>query len=207
MVPWPVESMLHPASLLLAWFGFAIVLQGLPDVWLASAVLVSLMATAVCAARRGMNLLRRSRWLLLSFLILYLFATPGEYLPGFWGDIGLTREGVQQGVEQIGRFLALLASLALVHHLAGTQGLLAGLYWWLRPIPWSEPTVVRLSLVLEMVEQQHKINWREWLTPVQTKSDLPEQTAYLLLMPVLNVQDKLLMAGVIGAGVAWVLLP
>lgn len=199
--------MLHPASLLLAWFGFAIVLQGLPGVWLAAVVLASLMATAAWAARRGINLLRRSRWLLLSLFMLYLFATPGEYLPGFWGDIGLTREGVQQGGEQIGRLLALLASLALVHHLAGTQGLLAGLYWWLKPIPWRESTVVRLLLVLEMVEQEHKINWREWLVPAQTKADLLDQTAYHLSMPVLNVRDKLLMAGIAGAGVAWVLLP
>jgi hypothetical protein len=194
--------MLHPASLLLAWFGFAVVLQCVSHVWLFSLVVASLIVTVAFAARRGFSLLRRSRWLLLSLFVLYLLATPGEYLPGFWGDIGLTREGVQQGGEQIGRLLALLASLALLHQLAGTPGLLAGLYWWLKPVPWRDSTVVRLMLVLEMVEQQRKLNWREWLMPTQTTDALPEQSDYRLAMPSLHLQDKLLMAGMIGAGLA-----
>lgn len=196
----------HPASLLLAWLGFAVALQCLPHVWLFAAAVASLAMTAAFAARRGFNLLRRSRWLLLSLAVLYLFATPGEYLPGFWGDIGLTREGVQQGGEQIGRLLALLASLALVHQLAGTQGLLAGLYWWLKPLPWRESTVVRLMLVLEMIEQQRKVSWREWLVPTQTADGLPEQSDYRLSMPAMCLRDKLLMAAVIGAGLAFIIL-
>lgn len=198
--------MLHPAALLLAWFGFAVALQGLPHVWLSIVVGASLVVTAAYAARRGYSLLRRSRWLLLSLLVLYLFATPGEYLPGFWGDIGLTREGVQQGGEQIGRLLALLASLALLHQLAGTPGLLTGLYWWLKPLPWRDSTVARLMLVLEMVEQQRKIDWREWLMPTQTADDLPELSDYRLSMPPMRWGDKLLMAGIIGAGMAFIYL-
>ena len=199
--------MLHPASLLLAWFAFAVTLQCLPGVWLAAVVLASLMLGAVWATRRSICLVRRSRWLLLSLAVLYLFATPGVYWPGFWGDIGLTREGVQLGGQQIGRLLALLASLAFVHERAGTQGLLAGLYWWLKPLAWRESTIVRLMLVLEMVEQQRKANWREWLMPVPAKNDLPMMSAYPLSMPSLRVEDKLLMTGILGAGVAWFLLP
>ena len=198
--------MLHPASLLLAWFGFAVALQSLPLAWILIVVVASLLLTATFAARRGFSLLRRSRWLLLSLVVLYLFATPGEYLSGVWGDIGLTYEGVQQGGEQIGRLLALLASLALVHQVTGTQGFLTGLYWWLKPLPWRDSTVVRLMLVLEMVEQQSRRSWREWLTPPQTADNLSAQSDYCLSMPGLRVQDKLLMAGIIGTGLAFLYL-
>jgi hypothetical protein len=93
-----------------------------------------------------------------------------------------------------------------VHQVTGTQGFLTGLYWWLKPLPWRDSTVVRLMLVLEMVEQQSRRSWREWLTPPQTADNLSAQSDYCLSMPGLRVQDKLLMAGIIGTGLAFLYL-
>ncbi|MFN3884754.1 MAG: hypothetical protein ACK4Q4_08355 [Rhodocyclaceae bacterium] len=157
--------MFHPASLLLSWLAFALGLQWLDVFWLMSAAVICVMFALMLAPGRTRALLWRSRWLLLSLAILYSFATPGEYLPGLWGAFGLTEEGVEQGAEQIGRLLAMLASLALLHWRLGTSGLLAALYWLLRPFAWRDKSVVRLMLVLEAVERQRKIPWREWLTP------------------------------------------
>ena len=105
--------------------------------------------------------------------MLYLFATPGEYLPGVPGDIGLTFEGLWQGIEHTGRLLALLTSLALLHQVVGNAGLVAGFYTLMRPLPWREATVVRLMLVLDYVEQEKTPGWRAWLMPAPALAEEP----------------------------------
>lgn len=189
--------MLHPAALLLTWFGFALGLQWLPVSWLIVIALMCVVVALTLASERSLNLLQRSRWLLISLAVLYFFATPGAYLPGIFGDIGLTYEGLLQGGEQIGRLLAMLTSLALLHQTIGTQGLLTGLYCLLKPFPWREVTVVRLMLVLEHVEQKRHIQWREWLMPSEQISvQLPE--TLLLTVPRFRWFDAALLLVVFG---------
>lgn len=166
-MPWrsPVRAMIfHPAALLLAWAGFALSLQWAGLATVLAAASVSLATALYFAHVRCRNLLYRSRWLLLSLAALFVFFTPGEYLDGMAGSIGVTREGLILGSEYLGRLLALLASLALLHEHVGTQGLLAGLHALLAPFPWRETTVVRLMLVLEHVECRPSGGWREWLS-------------------------------------------
>lgn len=157
--------MFHPATLLFAWLVFALALQWLDVFWLIAVAAICVILALALAPKHTRALLWRSRWLLLSLAMLCFFATPGEYLPGFAGTIGLTYEGARQGAEQSGRLLAMLASLALLHRQLGTAGLLAGLHWLLQPFAWREKTVVRLMLVLDTVERRRAISWREWLTP------------------------------------------
>lgn len=191
--------MWHPVSLLLAWLAFALVLQWLPAHLMIGVAAASLVLALSLAFERSRNLLRRSRWLLLSLVVLFLFMTPGEYLPGIGGDLGLTYEGLWDAGEHLGRLLALLASLALLHEKIGTSGLLAGLYCLLGPFAWREATVVRLMLVLEYVEQKQPVGWREWLKGggMQEVSASPE--SYRLLMPSLQLRDKLLIGGLLAA--------
>ncbi len=157
--------MFHPASLLLAWVVYAAGLSWLPVIWLAVFSALSSIAAFVWATDRSRRLLYRTRWLFLSLAVLYLFATPGEYLPGVAGDIGLTFEGLWQGLEHAGRLLALLTSLALLHQIVGNAGLVAGFHTLMKPLPWREATVVRLMLVLDYVEQDKTPGWRAWLMP------------------------------------------
>lgn len=186
-LPFP---MWHPVSLLLSWFGLVLVLQQLPLFPLIILTLVCLLLAAIYAPERSRSLLWRSRWLLFSLMILFLFITPGEYLPGTWGDIGLTYEGLRQCGEYLGRLLTMLASLALLHQALGTQGLLAGFYWLLGPLPGRKITVVRLMLVLEFVEQKRQTGWREWLVPEQTGTTASD--SYSLAMPNFHLRDKAL---------------
>lgn len=166
--------MWHPLTLLLCWVGFALWLQSISALILLGPVtLLSLVLAGMFAARRTRTLLWRARWLFLSLAILFLFFTPGEYVPVLPSWLGLTHEGVLRAADQLGRLLALLASLALLHQQVGTQGLLAGLHALLRPFAWRDATVVRLMLVLELVEQQRAVPWREWLTPSTRDQDLP----------------------------------
>jgi len=184
--------MLHPATLLVTWICFALILQAATMSLLAGLVTVSFLLAAILAPTRSMRLLRRSRWLLLSIGVLFLFFSPGEYLPGFAGRIGLTYEGVMHAGEQTGRLLAILLSLALLHEHIGTPGLLAGLYKLLRPFAWRETTVVRLMLVLEFIEDKRVSGWREWLS-LGAQADGTERNHFALVMPHLRQLDLAVM--------------
>lgn len=164
--------MFHPASLLLSWAGYALALQWTRWTWLVPLLLITSSLALWLATRRSRQLLWRTRWLFLSLLLLFLFATPGEYLPGLPGQMGITYEGLAQGGEQIARLLILLLSLALLHEHLGNRGLMTGLYWLLQPFAWRDVTVVRLMLVLEYVEQKSSVvAWRQWFAD---EADVPE---------------------------------
>ncbi|MDP1525135.1 MAG: hypothetical protein Q8M20_04955 [Rhodocyclaceae bacterium] len=192
--------MFHPASLLLTWTGVAIGLQWSPWQWLLPLLLMASLLAFRLAARRSRQLLWRTRWLLLSLLLLFLFATPGEYLPGLVGQLGITREGLAQGGEQIGRLLILLLSLALLHEHLGNQGLMTGLYWLLQPFSWRDVTVVRLMLVLEYVEQKSSVSaWRNWFADEANLPDVVDGATCRLVQQPIAWQDRLLIL-LLGAG-------
>lgn len=185
--------MFHPASLLLTWAGVALGLQWSHWTWLVPLLLITTLLAFRLATRRSRQLLWRTRWLLLSLLLLFLFSTPGEYLPGLAGQLGITHEGLVQGGEQIARLLILLLSIALLHEHLGNQGLMSGLHWLLQPFAWRDVTVVRLMLVVEYVEQRSSVSsWRNWFAD---ESDLPEvvesATCRLVQQPITR-QDRLL---------------
>lgn len=191
--------MVHPAALLVLWVGFAFALQWATFVLAVAVGAVCLAVALVFASRRSRNLLRRSRWLLLSLFVLLLFFTPGEYLPGIAGQAGITHEGLSSTGTHLGRLIAMLASLALLHERIGMQGLLAGFYWVLGGLGVRDATVVRLMLVLEQVERQEKTDWRNWLTPVAAEGG----TEVLhLQMPPVTVLDRVLIGGTLLAMLA-----
>lgn len=158
---------LHPATLLLAWGVFVGLLQPLPAAALAWIAAVLLSLAWAFARHRSLALLRRTRWLFLSIILLFALATPGQRLPGVAGDLGVTHDGVLLAVEHVLRLLLLLSSLAVLHERLGTPGMMAGLYWLLAPLAqWRtlrERIVVRLMLVLDQVESAPAANWRDWL--------------------------------------------
>lgn len=190
----------HPAALLLAWTGFALSLQWAGIATVLAAAFLSLAAALHFAPARCRNLLYRSRWLLLSLAALFVFFTPGEYLVGAAGSIGVTWEGLILGGEYLGRLLALLASLALLHEHVGTQGLLVGLHTLLAPFSWRETTVVRLMLVLEHVERRPSGSWREWLTDEAAGDG--EIAALSLSQQEFRARD-LVLVGLLSLGLLW----
>lgn len=198
--------MLHPATLFFSWLVFAVSLRWLSSGWVAVLAVSCVALALMLASERSINLLRRSRWVFISLVVLYLFATPGEYLPGILGDIGLTYEGIHQGGEQIGRLLAMLTSLAMLHQMLGTRGLLAGLHCLLKPFPGREATVVRLMLVLEYVEQKHQIGWREWLLP-NFQGEGPLSDSLVLDMPRFHWPDGVMALLAVGVCVVMTVLP
>lgn len=162
--------MWHPTSLLLAWAGFVAAQQWMSIVGILILVPLCLGFAAFLAGNRLHVLLMRCRWILLTVFLLFVFLTPGEYLPGLPGESGVTYEGLRTGTEQAGRLLITLASLALLHECLGSRGLLVGCYCVLWSGAWREMTVVRLILILEAIEQRQVVSWREWLNASELQS-------------------------------------
>jgi hypothetical protein len=172
---------LHPATLLFAWGVFIITLQSSPVSTLAWGAGAVVPFAWFLARRRVLALLRRARWLLLSIIVLFALATPGQRLAGLGGDLGLTWDGLMLAIEYALRLVLLLASLAVVHECLGTTGMMAGLHWLLTPIAkWRslrERIVVRLMLVLDYVENTPVTRWRNWLNRDLIGPDRLELTA------------------------------
>ena len=159
--------MLHPATLLVAWAGFALVLPLLPLGGVAALAAGALLATMLFARHRATTLLRRARWLLLSIGVLFAFATPGLSVPGWPGRLGMTQDGLLLAAEHLARLVILLTTLALLHERLKTAGLLTGLHALLglmRNEALRERIAVRLMLVIEFIEgRDAKAGWRHWL--------------------------------------------
>lgn len=69
------------------------------------------------------SLLKRTRWLIVSLVLLFALATPGVYLLPMFGSLGPTEEGLRLGLEHFMRLLFVLASLAVLLEMTGLEGL------------------------------------------------------------------------------------
>jgi energy-coupling factor transporter transmembrane protein EcfT len=103
-----------------------------------------------------LKLLRRTRWILVSLLLIYALATPGIYLFPELGSASPTLEGLQGGALQIWRLTVLLAALALLLRVTDRESLLSGLYTIMKPFKPlgvnAERIAVRLWLTLRYAE-------------------------------------------------------
>jgi hypothetical protein len=159
--------MLHPASLLFVWIAAAVALQQASLAGLGEVTVVVAPAAFALARLRAWRMIRRSRWLLLSLAVLFVFATPGEYVSPI---PGVTREGLELAAEHILRLTLLLLLLSLLLERLDTARLMSGMYLLLAPAALvgfdRAKAVVRLMLVLEYVEgADGDIHWRDWLAP------------------------------------------
>lgn len=156
---------LHPAARLLIWCMLASALQllSLPLVLLLGA----LLALAGPQVRQhAARLLRRTRILLVTLLLVFAYGLPG---PSPWGLSWLPSwEGLAEAALHGSRLLVLLASLAWLLVPLGHPALMAALWFCLRPLQRlglpMQSTVVRLCLVLEYMENMpDRQHWRAWL--------------------------------------------
>lgn len=115
---------------------------------------VGLLFALLLSARKLMQLLRRTRWIMLSLLLIYAYSTPGQ--PLFDTPFSPSREGLSDGVLQLTRLLAALAGLAILLDRLHRQQLIAGLYTLFAPLQWMgvsrERVAVRLALTLHYAE-------------------------------------------------------
>lgn len=159
-------SRVHPTVQILLWGMLVLLAQRCQPIWvLVLAVSCSTVALR-CDASRFMVLLRRTRWVAFSLLLIYAWATPGKAILGGLGVLSPTWEGLLDGVTQLARLLCALAGLAVLLSTLSRGQLIGGLYTLAAPLCLlglsRERFAVRLALTLEYAETAMQETARDW---------------------------------------------
>lgn len=200
----------HPATKILLWLGFAIAIQGLGFEFLA---LISILAAVLLLTARTvgpLHMVRRARWLLLSLLLIYAFATPGDALFPALGAFSPSLQGLHGGGLQAWRLLLLLLALGWLLRSCPRNSLLSGLYVLMRPFRVTgfdaDRVAVRLWLTLQYAEQQPQRNVKAWWNDLRSTLDpVPEAATEITLeLPAFGWHDAaILAAAALLIGLIW----
>lgn len=169
---------MHPANRVALWLWLISFLPWLERLSLFVLSLFLLLVAARFARARLERALPRLRWLLLAMLLVYAWATPGQYLWSGW--LAPTQEGLWLGCEQSLRIVAVIASLQLLLVSMTRDQLLAGLYALAKPLDWlclsRERLAIRLALTIEMTESllEEKMSFRRLLQELDR--DVPQES-------------------------------
>jgi energy-coupling factor transport system permease protein len=148
----------------------AIVVQTLQSAFLPILAAILVFAAINVHSHRMLGLLRRTRWILVSLLVIYAFLTPGEAL---W-SLPLpspTREGLQDGLMQLSRLVCVLAGLSILLTSLSQDRLISGLYIFAYPLRFvgvsSERIAVRLALTLRYAERAMQETAKDWRSSIE----------------------------------------
>lgn len=156
-------------------------------VWL-SAVLV--IAALMVDANTWLGMMKRVRWLLLVLVLMYGFATPGEYVT-FWKlPLRPTYEGLALGLRQLLTMVIMLAGLSLVLATTSRSVLIGGLYQLLLPLKClrldAERFAVRIWLTLYYAEIR-----KQAARPLQRTLDFKQLFAFSEVVSPSDFQDRI----------------
>lgn len=167
----------HPALSLAVWSGCAILGQVLAVPLVLIYASACLLLAAVCARARLSSVLRRSRFLLIALLVLFVFFTPGQRLFDEPEWLPLTGEGLALAGVHVARVLSVIALVALLLEWMPPSELILGLAVLGAPLRHlgADPQrlAVRLSLVLTMVTEAKSSRWQDWLVEPPAHASLP----------------------------------
>lgn len=170
----------HPAAQIVTWCLLVAILQSLAPAMLLPAAALILALALLNSARKLGQLLRRTRWIMLSLLLVYAYSTPGQPL---WEGLGMfipSREGLSEGVLQLARLLCALAGLAILLDRLHRQQLIAGLYTLSAPLRLigvsRERFAVRLALTLHYAEVAMVRETRTWQDSLRSLFEAPGDT-------------------------------
>ncbi len=172
--------MTHPTVLILLWVCLVITIQSLQATKLVLAGLPLLAVAYALSATCLIILLRRTRWIMLSMLLIYAYATPRVAVWASLAQFSPTHEGLTNGLLQLCRLAFTLASLAILLNLLSRQQLISGLSVLTYPLRYvglsRERLAVRLALTLQYAESVIWVttgNWRtniaQMLVPAEVK--------------------------------------
>jgi energy-coupling factor transport system permease protein len=217
-VPWGafnlamvIDLLIHPATKILLWLGFALAVQGLGFAVLTPVSMLAILWLALVGGFSEVLLtLRRARWLLLSLLLIYAFATPGDLLFPVLGTFSPSLQGLRGGALQAWRLALLLVALALLLRSCPRESLLSGLYALLRPFRTiglsPERVAVRLWLTLHYAQQQSRQRMQAWRDELRVALDpAPNVALHVTLeLPAFTWRDAMaLVLAALLLGAAW----
>lgn len=164
---------LHPTTRLVLWLFLLVAVQYLSGATIIIVLpILTLLGTRI--VQRGGRLIRRARWLLLSLLVVFFWSVPGDPL---WNSaIAPTREGVEEGLLQLGHLLLVFMAIAAFLESMPLGDLLSATHALSKPLRRlgidTDRGVVRLMLALRYAESLPRPrDWRNLL-------DIPSITAH-----------------------------
>ena len=166
---------------------------------LAAAGFIVLCALLI-SANKLMQLVRRTRWIMLSLLLVYAYSTPGQPLMDMLGMFSPSREGLIDGALQLGRLLVALAGLAILLDRLHRLPLISGLYFLFVPLQWMglsrERFAVRLALTLHYAEAAMLRGTHTWQNALHDLFELHSETTRKIELPLyrFGIADALLLS-------------
>ncbi len=151
----------HPAVLILFLFGLVIKTQSFQLFELLMVMCPLIVLALIFFPLRFITLIKRLRWIMLSLLLIYGYATPGSaaWQVTEWpllAQFSPTIEGLITGLLQLERVVTMLAALAILAGLLSQQQLMSGLYYLIYPLRYvglsPEKLVMRLALTMQYAE-------------------------------------------------------
>lgn len=179
---------LHPASQIIVWCVLVAAMQFLKPGHLLMAGSFVLLSAFILARHKLMQLLRRTRWIMLSLWLIYAYTTPGSALLEL--PLAPSVEGLQEGGLQMMRLMAALAGLAILLDRLHRQQLISGLYSLFAPLQYMglsrERLAVRLALTLHYAEvaMLRSISWQESLQSLNAGNRNLENENRVMSLPV-----------------------
>jgi energy-coupling factor transporter transmembrane protein EcfT len=165
-----LRARVHPATRLIIWLVWLIVVQRLSGIALFAAFL-ALPLWRRAAISRGLYLIFRARWLLCSLFFVFAWGVAGEAL---WeGALSPTREGLSEAMLHLARLSLALMSIAAFLETIPFSDLLAATHVLLTPL-WrlgldTDRGIVRLMLALRYVETLPRPrDWKSLLDAPET---------------------------------------
>ena len=193
----------HPAAQILTWCLLVAAMQALSFEALLITTCIILLCTIAISGHKFIQLVRRTRWIMVSLMLVYAYSTPGQPLLDELGMFGPSREGLLGGVLQLTRLLAALAGLAILLEKLNRQQLIAGLYTLFAPLQWlglsRERFAVRLALTLHHAEAAMTRGADTWLDTLrrlfETHGEAGDAKQMELPRARFSVADALLLSG------------
>lgn len=181
---------LHPATRLSLWLALLIIVQCLNGFALAFGLPLAVALLWVTNAHipaRGVRLIWRARWLLLSLFLVLAWGIAGD--PLWAGVLAPTREGLTEALTHLGRLLLVLMIVAALLETLPLPDLLAATRSLMTPIRRlgldADRGVVRLMLVLRYVESLPRP--RDWRTLLDAPTATVDERVEVVAHPVRSV--------------------
>lgn len=190
----------HPAAQIISWCILVVTLQKLTFTPLLITASLILLAAFILSKHKFIQLLRRTRWVMLSLLIIYSYATLGQPLLEALGSFSPSREGLVDGVLQLTRLLSALAALAILLDRLDRPQLIAGLYTLFVPMQWlglsRDRLAVRLALTLHYAEVAMLRRTDTWHDSLRSLFEPHEESTKHIELPIsqFTMSDALLMS-------------
>jgi energy-coupling factor transporter transmembrane protein EcfT len=185
------SGVFHPATFIFLWILFVFSVAHLPFAYLAlfSAILFCVTLYYPFLLWR---LLKRSKILFLSTLLIYAYSGNGRYLYPSLGWASPSIEGLYAGLYYILHLWCIVSSLLLLRQYLDAGAWLRGMLGLLQPLAWSglpvQRLAVRLCLTLHYAE---RLLMQFRLTPTNVVAQLSQQLAYI---PAADDHDAALLA-------------